>query len=85
MGCAEPAEAAITDENYRALTAFFGRVREHLTADGRMLVFFGTSGDLRYLHRVCEQAGFSREVVARTHATRKRRTAEYCTFRMVPR
>ncbi|GAB2736954.1 hypothetical protein GCM10027174_07480 [Salinifilum aidingensis] len=79
------AEAAITDENYRALTAFFEEVREHLTPDGRVLVFFGTSGDVRYLHRLGERAGFRREVVARTHVTRRRRTTEYRTFRLVPR
>ena len=40
----DPLEAASTDENYRALTAFFRQAREHLTERGRLLVFFGTLG-----------------------------------------
>ncbi|WP_211267002.1 methyltransferase [Nonomuraea candida] len=45
-------EAAITDANYRALTAFFHGVRRHLASGGRLLVFFGTSGDLEYLREL---------------------------------
>ena len=43
------AERATTDEDYRALTTFFERVHAHLTANGRLLVFFGSSGDVDYL------------------------------------
>src|SRR3954454_8395571 len=43
-------ESAMTDEGYRSLTTFFREARDHLSATGRMLIFFGTSGDLGYLH-----------------------------------
>jgi release factor glutamine methyltransferase len=45
-------EAASADESYRALTTFFLSARHHLAPNGRMLVFFGTSGDLGYLQQL---------------------------------
>ena len=39
-------EAATTDENYGAMTRFFRQARQHLTDRGRMLIFFGSSGDV---------------------------------------
>lgn len=75
-------EVAITDEDYRALTAFFRDARAHLTPRGRMLVFFGTSGDLSYLKRVAADAGFTSEVLGRQELTRDGWRVEYFTFRM---
>jgi len=43
------AETAITDESYRPMTTFFRQARQHLAPGGRMLIFFGTSGDMGYL------------------------------------
>lgn len=45
-------ETATTDHGYRALTTFFRQARRHLTPGARMLIFFGTSGDLPYLCRL---------------------------------
>jgi release factor glutamine methyltransferase len=45
-------ESAMTDEGYQAMTTFFQQARQHLTSRGRMLIFFGTSGDLGYLERL---------------------------------
>ncbi|MGP4095189.1 methyltransferase [Nonomuraea sp. KM90] len=75
-------EAAITDENYRALTEFFQDVRSHLAPGGRMLVFFGTSGDLEYLRTLAREAGFAAEVVARKGLVRDGWQVDYYTFRM---
>ncbi|GAA5170882.1 MULTISPECIES: methyltransferase [Amycolatopsis] len=75
-------EAAITDEDYRALRAFFAGARAHLTDRGRLLVFFGTSGDLPFLRRLADEAGFTTEVVASQELTREGRRVEYFTFRM---
>lgn len=73
-------ETATTDENYRALTAFFTAAREHLAPGGRMLVFFGTSGDLDHLIRLMTEHGFTREVLAHDQATRDGWTVDYYTF-----
>lgn len=75
-------ETATTDENYRAMTEFFRAAREHLTPTGRMLIFFGTSGDLGYLTRLADEAGFTKEVVATDSLERDGWTVEYFTFRM---
>ncbi|PZS33605.1 MAG: methylase, partial [Pseudonocardiales bacterium] len=45
-------EAATTDENYGAMTRFFRQARRHLADGGRMLIFFGTSGDLAYIQQL---------------------------------
>ena len=37
---------------YQALTRFFREARRRLTAKGRILIFFGTSGDLGYLRHL---------------------------------
>jgi release factor glutamine methyltransferase len=75
-------EAAMTDEGYRAMTTFFRQAREHLAPGGRMLIFFGTSGDLAYLQRLVDETGFSSEVVARDELTRDGWRVDYFTFRL---
>jgi len=77
------AEASITDEDYRALTAFFATVREHLAEDGRILVFFGTTADIAYLEQLIESNGFAFEVVARRELEKDGHAVEYRTYRIV--
>lgn len=78
-------ESAITDENYRALTAFFRDARRHLAEAGRMLIFFGSSGDLPYLRWLMHDTGFDAEVVARADLTRDGWRVDYYTFRVAVR
>ena len=75
-------EAAMTDANYRAMTEFFREADRHLAPDGRLLIFFGSSGDLGYLRRLAGENGFAAEVVAREELVRDDWTVEYLTFRM---
>jgi hypothetical protein len=60
----------MTEGGYRAMTTFFRQAREHLAPSGRMLIFFGTSGDLGYLQRLLDETGFSSEVGAHDELTR---------------
>lgn len=76
------AEASITDENYRSLTAFFAAVRDHLVDGGRILVFFGTTADIGYLEQLVERNGLSAEVVARRELVKDGHAVEYRTYRM---
>ncbi len=78
----DPLEAASTDEDYRALTAFFRQARDHLTERGRMLVFFGSSGDLAYLENLADDNGFAREVVARQSLIKEGWQVDYVTYRL---
>jgi release factor glutamine methyltransferase len=77
-------EANTTDENYRAMTAFFEQAREHLSSRGRMLIFFGSSGDLGYLRYLFDTHGFTAEVVARDGFVKDDWPVEYLTFRLTP-
>jgi release factor glutamine methyltransferase len=75
-------EAAMTDEDYRAMTTFFRQLRSHLNPAGRALIFFGTSGDLGYLQELVAECGFVSEVVAQDELTRDGWRVEYFTFRL---
>ena len=77
-------EAAMTDEHYRAMTTFFRQARAHLTERGRMLIFFGTSGDLGYLTGLAQREGFRSEVIDRRDLVKDGWRVEYLTFRMTP-
>ena len=75
-------ETATTDENYRAMTKFFREARQYLSPTGKMLIFFGTSGDLGHLTNLADEAGFAKEIVATDSLQREGWTVEYFTFRM---
>jgi len=75
-------EAASADQNYRALTTFFRSARRHLEPGGRMLIFFGTSGDLEYLKRLVAQQGFRAEPVAHQDLVKDGVRVEYFTYRL---
>ncbi|MCF6474071.1 methyltransferase domain-containing protein [Nonomuraea sp. MG754425] len=75
-------EAATTDENYRAMTTFFRDAGRYLTPGGRMLIFFGTSGDLAYLKQLTDEAGFTRQTVAHQDLVKDGWRVDYFTFRL---
>lgn len=72
----------MTDENYQAMTTFFREARDHLTPAGRMLIFFGTSGDLCYLMHLAGQHGFIAEVIASDHLEKDGWRVDYFTYRL---
>ncbi|HEU4513560.1 MAG TPA: methyltransferase [Nocardioidaceae bacterium] len=76
------AEASITDEGYRTLTAFFANVRDHLTENGRILVFFGTTADIGYFEQLIETNGLASRVVARREVEKDGHPVEYRTYRI---
>jgi release factor glutamine methyltransferase len=78
-------EMAAADENYAGLSAFFRGARARLTERGRILVFFGTSGDIAYLHRLIDEAGFDRETLASAGAERDGVRVSYFTYRLTTR
>lgn len=75
-------EAASTDENYRAMTTFFREARGHLAPEGRMLIAFGSSGDLGYLRRLVAEQRFHTEVLAQRDLTRDGVRVDYYVFRL---
>jgi release factor glutamine methyltransferase len=75
-------EAASTDENYRAMTTFFREARAHLSPEGRMLIAFGTSGDLGYLRGLIAEQRFRTEVLAQRDLVRDAVRVDYYVFRL---
>jgi release factor glutamine methyltransferase len=75
-------EAVMADEGYGALARFFREARSHLTGGARMLIFFGTSGDLGYLEQLMGQYGFAWEHVAHDDLVRDGWKVSYYTFRV---
>jgi release factor glutamine methyltransferase len=75
-------EMASADPNYAGLTAFFRGARAHLTDSGRMLVFFGTSGDIAYLNRLIDDEGFACQTLATLAGERDGVPVEYVTYRL---
>jgi release factor glutamine methyltransferase len=75
-------EAATTDENYRAMTTFFREARRYLALNGRMLIFFGSSGDLSYLKHLIDEESFAAEVVTEEALVKDDWRIEYYTYRL---
>jgi len=78
-------EASIADENYGAMTRFLREAGDHLAQGGRILMFFGTSGDLDHLYRRIDENGFAREIVASRDLVRQEMTVTYHTLRITRR
>lgn len=77
----DPLEASMTDENYGAMGRFFAGAGEYLADGGRVLVFFGTSGDLDHLHGLADENGFTREVLASSDLVKPELTVTYHAMR----
>lgn len=77
-------EGAMIDENYGMLTTFFRSVRQHLTRNGRILLSFGTSGDLAYLRHLAVTERFSTEIVAEQGLVKDGWQVDYFVFRLKP-
>src|SRR5207245_6786718 len=50
-------EMGTADENYRGLTKFMAEAKERLRPGGRVILNFGTSGDIEYLYGLIDRAG----------------------------
>jgi release factor glutamine methyltransferase len=75
-------EVSTTDENYRALTTFFSEVSTHLSTRGRVLLCFGSSGDLDYVYQLIESASLRREIVAERSLLKDLLHVSYYTFKL---
>lgn len=75
-------ELSHADENYRALRRFMGEARQRLRPGGRILLNFGTSGDIDYLYHLIDQAGLKREVLATDELVTEDLTVIYYVFRL---
>jgi release factor glutamine methyltransferase len=75
-------DAAITDEGYDTLRRFMGGIDRWLTPNGRVLLFFGSSGDLSYLHHLMERSSLSATTLASRDLHKDGLDVTYHTFRL---
>jgi release factor glutamine methyltransferase len=75
-------EVAIADEGYAGLRRFFAGIRERLRLGGRVLLFFGTSGDQDHVLGLAAGVSLAVETVATRELTRDGVTVAYSTFRL---
>jgi len=73
-------ECAMADEGYAAVGRFFSGIDARLRPDGRVLLFFGTSGDQDHVLGLATAAGLRAEVIASRDLTLRRATVTYSTF-----
>ena len=78
-------ERGTADEDYTALRTFFAEVGRHLTAEGRVILSFGTTGDLDYLHDLVERADLHTEELRRVEIERDGLEIAYNVYRQKPR
>ena len=75
-------ELSTADENYRTLRRFMMSARGYLRPGGRILLNFGTSGDIDYLHHLIDKAGFQKETLWTGDLTKDDLTVTYYVFRL---
>jgi release factor glutamine methyltransferase len=72
-------EISTADSGYATLRTFLRESKKYLTKDGRIAIFFGTSGDLAYLKHLIRQNGFRRRQLL---TTRHKQGWDYFTYRL---
>jgi release factor glutamine methyltransferase len=75
-------ERATADEDYRTLTAFFRQVRNYMTAGARILLSFGTTGDIDYLRHLIQTCGFQSEELRRVDGEKDGLSVSYFVYRL---
>lgn len=75
-------ELSTADEGYRALTSFMHQVKDRLRPGGRLLMNFGTSGDIDYLYHLIEQSRLRTEVLATEEVVADDLVVTYYVFRL---
>jgi release factor glutamine methyltransferase len=75
-------ERATADEDYRTLTAFFRQVRQYMTPGARILLSFGTTGDIDYLRHLIETRGFTCAELRRVDGEKDGLAVSYFVYRL---
>jgi release factor glutamine methyltransferase len=76
----DTSEIATTDDGYCSLTRFFEEVHAYLKKDGKLLLCFGSSGDIDYLYELIDKANFRKEIVAHRDMVKEGLKVDYYTF-----
>jgi release factor glutamine methyltransferase len=77
-------ERSTADADYGALTRFFAEVGERLLPGGRVLLSFGTTGDIDYLHELVDRAALAIDELRRIEGERDGFPVAYVAYRLTP-
>lgn len=75
-------ERSHADADYRTLTSFMQKAPHRLRENGRIIMNFGSSGDIAYLRELIERSGLVSEETRYGEATKIGYTADYYWFRL---
>ncbi len=81
---ADMLERAFADDGYATLRTFFEGVAGHLEPTGRVLVFFGTTGDIAYFHELVDGSGLRCEELDSAELEKDGAVETYWAFRLTP-
>ena len=76
-------ERGTADENYRSLTTFFDQASDHLEPGGRILLSFGTTGDIDYLHHLITTRGFAASELRKFEGEKGGFAVTYFNYRLI--
>ncbi len=75
-------DRAFSDDGYASLRTFFQQVADHLRPDGRVLMFFGTTGDIEYFHELAGCANLNIEALSSAELEKDGGVERYWAFRL---
>ena len=75
-------ERGTADENYQTLTTFFDQASDRLEPGGRILLSFGTTGDIDYLHHLITTRGFAASELRRIEGKKDGFAVTYFNYRL---
>ena len=78
----DPLEGSHTDADYRTLTAFMVEAPGRLRVGGRIIMNFGTSGDIDYLRELIAQSGLESNETRYGEAKKFGFSAQYFVIRL---
>jgi len=76
-------ERGTADQNYRTLTTFFDQASDHLEPGGRILLSFGTTGDIDYLHHLITTRGFISSELRKFEGEKDGFAVTYFNYRLI--
>ena len=75
-------ERSISDKDYKTLEAFFRNAKNFLNKRGRILIFFGTSADMKYMKHLIKEYGYRRKEVCKEELEKYDNKWVYYVFRL---
>ncbi len=78
-------ERGTADKNYDALRRFFSEAGAFLAPGGRIILSFGTTGDIDYLHHLIDCAGFATETLRVVEGEKDGLAVAYFAYRLTRR